>query len=72
MALKLLKNFAPNIVVQEPEKKMEYEDNLPTAEEMEKLNMKCRDILMEQVYEKIDKHKIQAMNQLGKNRLEDP
>jgi len=26
---------------------MEYEDDLPTADDMEKLNLKCRDILME-------------------------
>lgn len=33
--------------------------------------MKCRDKYMEKVYDKIEKRKIRAMNQMAKGRFDD-
>lgn len=43
----------------------------PTEEELEEMNMKCRDLYMEKVYSKINKHKILAMQQMTKGKYED-
>ena len=60
--LKVLKKLAPNIKITTKDKEEEEEIIAPDEQEIEEMNMTCRDLYMEKVYTKINKHKMQAMN----------
>ena len=57
MIIKVLEKIAPNISVTIKDKNKEEETEIvcPTEEELEAMNMKCRDLYMEKVYAKINK-----------------
>ena len=73
LMLKILQKIAPNINVTIKDKNAEEEHEIvaPSEQELEEMNMKCRDLYMEKVYSKINKHKILAMQQMTKGRYED-
>ena len=53
--LKVLKKLAPNIIITTKDKEEEEEIIAPDEQELEEMNMTCRDLYMEKVYNKINK-----------------
>ena len=57
LLLKVLQKIAPNInvTIKDKLKEEDHEIIAPTEQELEEMNMTCRDLYMEKVYNKINK-----------------